>query len=44
LQQRLVAEAIEPMPMTPNEFGAFIRAELERYTVLARERSIRLDE
>jgi tripartite-type tricarboxylate transporter receptor subunit TctC len=44
LQQRLVAEAIEPMPMTPNEFGAFIAAELERYSVLARNRNIRLDE
>ncbi len=44
LQQRLVAEAIEPMPMTPSEFGAFIKSELERYTVLARERNIRLDE
>lgn len=44
LQQRLVAEAIEPMPMTPNEFGAFIKAELERYTALARDRNIRLDE
>jgi tripartite-type tricarboxylate transporter receptor subunit TctC len=44
LQQRLVAEAIEPMPMTPEQFGAFIRAELERYTALARERNIKLDE
>lgn len=30
--------------MSPDEFGAFIKAELERYTVLARERNIRLDE
>jgi len=44
LQQRLVAEAIEPMPMTPERFGAFIQAELERYTRLAKERNIRLDE
>jgi len=44
LQQRLTAEAIEPMPMTPEQFGAFIKAELERYTTLARERNIRLDE
>jgi tripartite-type tricarboxylate transporter receptor subunit TctC len=44
LQQRLVAEAIEPMPMTPDQFGAFIKAELERYTQLAKERNIRLDE
>jgi tripartite-type tricarboxylate transporter receptor subunit TctC len=44
LQQRLTAEAIEPMPMTPEQFGAFIRAELARYTTLAKERNIRLDE
>ena len=44
LQQRLVAEAIEPMPMTPQEFGAYIQSELERYTKLARQQNIRLDE
>ena len=44
LQQRLVAEAIEPMPMTPREFGAYIEAELARYTALARERKIWLDD
>jgi len=44
LQQRLVAEAIEPMPMTPSEFGAYMRLELERYTTLARERNIKLDD
>jgi len=44
LQQRLVAEAIEPMPMTPQEFGAYIQSELERYSQLARQQNIRLDE
>ena len=44
LQQRLVAEAIEPMPMAPQEFGAYIQSELERYTRLARQQNIRLDE
>lgn len=44
LQQRLVAEAIEPMPMTPAQFGAFIQSELARYVALAKERNIRLDE
>jgi tripartite-type tricarboxylate transporter receptor subunit TctC len=44
LQQRLVAEAIEPMPMTPEQFGQFIQAELARYTQLARAQNIRLDE
>jgi tripartite-type tricarboxylate transporter receptor subunit TctC len=44
LQQRLVAEAIEPMPMSPEQFGDFIKAELDRYVALAKERNIRLDE
>jgi len=44
LQQRLVAEAIEPMPMSPEQFGEFIKAELNRYVALAKERNIRLDE
>jgi len=44
LQQRLAAEAIEPMPMSPERFGAFIQAELSRYVALAKERNIRLDE
>jgi tripartite-type tricarboxylate transporter receptor subunit TctC len=44
LKERLVAEAIEPMPMTPGEFGAYIEAELARYTRLARERKIWLEE
>ena len=44
LQQRLVAEAIEPMPMTPEEFGAYIRAELAKYTELAKRQNIRLED
>ena len=44
LQQRLVSEAIEPMPMSPREFGAYIEKELARYSALARERKISLDE
>ena len=44
LQQRLVAEAIEPMPMSAEQFGEFIKAELSRYVALAKERNIRLDE
>jgi tripartite-type tricarboxylate transporter receptor subunit TctC len=44
LQQRLVAEAIEPMPMTPQEFGAYIQSELARYTQLAKERNIKLED
>jgi len=43
-QQRLANEAIDPMPMTPQQFGAFIGSELARYSALARERNIQLDE
>ena len=44
LQQRLVAEAIEPMPMTPPEFGAYLQAELAKYTELAKRQHIRLED
>jgi len=44
LQQRLANEAIDPMPMTPERFGAFIQAELARYRTLARERNLTLDD
>jgi tripartite-type tricarboxylate transporter receptor subunit TctC len=44
LQQRLAGEAIEPMPMTPEQFGAFIQSEIARWGAFARERKISLDE
>jgi len=44
LQQRLANEAIDPMPMSSEQFAAFIQAEIARYSKLARERNISLDE
>jgi tripartite-type tricarboxylate transporter receptor subunit TctC len=44
LRERLSSEAIDPMPMTPAEFGRFIQAEIARWTRLARERGISLEE
>jgi tripartite-type tricarboxylate transporter receptor subunit TctC len=44
LQQRLSGEAIEPMPMAPSEFARFIQADIARWSALARERNIRLDD
>jgi tripartite-type tricarboxylate transporter receptor subunit TctC len=44
LQERLSGEAIEPMPMTPGEFGKFIQADIARWSALARERGISLDD
>ena len=43
-QQRLANEAIDPMPMTPVEFGRFIQEEIQRWGALARERKITLDD
>jgi hypothetical protein len=39
-----VSEAIEPMPMGPREFGSYIEKELARYSALARERKLWLEE
>ena len=44
LQERLSGEAIEPMPMTPEQFGKFIQADIARWSALARERKISLDD
>ena len=44
LQQRLANEAIDPMPMSPEQFGRYIQDEIARYRTLARERNISLDD
>jgi len=44
LRERLAGEAIEPMPMTPEQFGKFIQADIARWSALARERKISLDD
>jgi tripartite-type tricarboxylate transporter receptor subunit TctC len=43
LRQKLSVEAVEPMPMTPEAFGQFIRRDIDRWTSIAKERGIRLD-
>jgi len=44
LRERLSGEAIDPMPMSSAEFGLFIQSEITRWTKLARERGISLEE
>jgi tripartite-type tricarboxylate transporter receptor subunit TctC len=44
LQARLAGEAIDPMPMTPEQFGRFIQADIARWSALARERRISLED
>ena len=44
LVAHFAGEAIAVMPMTPEEFGKFIQADIARWSALARERNIRLDD
>jgi tripartite-type tricarboxylate transporter receptor subunit TctC len=43
LREKLSIEAVEPMPMSAEEFGRYMRADLERWTKLAKDRKIELD-
>jgi len=44
LRERLSAEALEPMPMTPEAFGKFMQDDIARWSALAKERNIKLEE
>ncbi len=44
MKEKLSVEAIDPMPMTPEQFGAYIKAEVVRWTALAKDRKIRIDD
>jgi tripartite-type tricarboxylate transporter receptor subunit TctC len=43
LREKLSAEAVELTPMTPAQFGDYMKQDLARWTTLARERNINLD-
>lgn len=44
LREKLAIEAVDPMPMTPEQFGQFIKNENRRWTALAKARNIQLEE
>ena len=44
LAEKLSAEAVEPLPMSPAQFAEYMRADIARWTALARARKIQLDE
>ncbi|MFO1267224.1 MAG: tripartite tricarboxylate transporter substrate binding protein [Rubrivivax sp.] len=44
MRERLASEAVEPMPMAADAFGKYIAAEVVRWTALAKERKIQVDE
>ena len=43
LREKLSIEAVEPMPMSAEQFAQYIKADIARWTKLARERDIHLD-
>ena len=44
LAERLAGEAVEPWPMSPEQFGEYIRADIARWTALAKARNIQLED
>jgi tripartite-type tricarboxylate transporter receptor subunit TctC len=44
LRQRLSGEALEPMPMTPEQFGKYMQNDIAHWAKLAQERNIKLEE
>jgi tripartite-type tricarboxylate transporter receptor subunit TctC len=44
LRQRLSGEALEPMPMSPQQFGQYIRDDIARWSRLAKARNIEITE
>ena len=44
LAEKLSGEAVEPWPMSPDQFGQYMRADIRRWTALAKARNIHLDE
>ena len=44
LREKLAGEAVEPWPMSPEQFGEYIRSEITRWTALAKARNIQLED
>lgn len=43
LKERLSAEAISPMPMSPDQYAQYIKDDIDRWTKVAKDRKISLD-
>ena len=43
LREKISGEAVEPLPMSPEQFGQFVVTDIARWTKLAKERNIQLD-
>lgn len=42
LRERLSSEALEPMPMTPAQFGQYMRDDIAKWTKIAKDRKIEI--
>jgi tripartite-type tricarboxylate transporter receptor subunit TctC len=43
LAEKLSGEAVQPLPMSPSQFGEFMREDIARWTKVAKDRNIRLE-
>jgi tripartite-type tricarboxylate transporter receptor subunit TctC len=44
LRERLSSEALEPMPMSPEEFGKYMRDDIDKWSRLAKARNIEIND
>ena len=44
LKQRLSGEALDPMPMEPEQFGRFMQEDIAKWAKLAQERNIKIED
>ena len=44
IKDKLASEAVDPTPMSPDQFGKYIKAEVARWTALAHDRKIQIEE
>jgi len=44
LRDRLAGEALEPMPMSPEQFGQYIKDDIAKWTKVAKDRNIELND
>ncbi len=44
LRERLSSEALEPMPMSPEQFGQYMRNDIDKWSRLAKDRNIQIND
>jgi hypothetical protein len=44
LRERLSSEALEPMPMSPERFGQYMRDDIDKWSRLAKARNVEIND